>query len=47
MRFKLVLMTTIIFSNMYGTHPRLTLLDQYGDAAGILFLNSAAQVFIG
>ena len=33
-----------LFSNMYGVHPRLTLLDKNGDAAGILFLNSAAQV---
>ena len=30
-------------SNMYGTHPRLTILDKNGDAAGLLFLNSAAQ----
>ena len=28
---------------MYGVHPRLTLLDSEGRAAGILFLNSAAQ----
>ena len=30
-------------ANMYGVHPRLTLLDRNGDAAGLLFLNSAAQ----
>ena len=30
-------------TNMYGVHPRLTLLDSEGRAAGILFLNSAAQ----
>jgi hypothetical protein len=29
---------------MYGVHPRLTVLDKNGDAYGILFLNSAAQV---
>jgi hypothetical protein len=33
-----------LFSNMYGVHPRLTILDRNGDAAGLLFLNSAAQV---
>ena len=30
-------------ANMYGVHPRLTILDKNGDAAGLLFLNSAAQ----
>ena len=30
-------------TNMYGVHPRLTVLDQAGDAFGLLFLNSAAQ----
>ena len=30
-------------TNMYGVPPRLTLLDSEGRAAGILFLNSAAQ----
>ena len=30
-------------SNMYGVHPRLTIIDKNGDAAGLLFLNSAAQ----
>jgi hypothetical protein len=29
---------------MYGVHPRLTVLDRNGDAYGLLFLNSAAQV---
>ena len=29
--------------NMYGVHPRLTILDKNGHASGILFLNSAAQ----
>ena len=30
-------------ANMYGVHPRLTVLDSNGLAYGILFLNSAAQ----
>jgi len=30
-------------ANMYGVHPRLTVLDKSGKAFGILFLNSAAQ----
>ena len=30
-------------ANMYGVHPRLTIVDKNGDAAGLLFLNSAAQ----
>ncbi|XP_023345565.1 maltase-glucoamylase, intestinal [Eurytemora carolleeae] len=30
-------------TNMYGVHPRLTILDKNGDTAGLLFLNSAAQ----
>ena len=30
-------------ANMYGVHPRITVLDRNGMAYGILFLNSAAQ----
>ena len=30
-------------ANMYGVHPRLTLLDSSGAATGLLFLNSGAQ----
>ena len=30
-------------ANMYGVHPRLTVLDKSGKTFGILFLNSAAQ----
>ena len=30
-------------TNMYGVHPRLTVIDQSGDTFGLLFLNSAAQ----
>jgi hypothetical protein len=37
-------MTVALSSNMYGVHPRLTVLDRNGDAYGLLFLNSAAQV---
>jgi hypothetical protein len=37
-------MTIPLSSNMYGVHPRLTVLDRNGDAYGLLFLNSAAQV---
>ena len=33
-----------MYRNMYGVHPRLTILDKNGDTAGLLFLNSAAQV---
>ena len=34
----------LMYRNMYGVHPRLTILDKNGDTAGLLFLNSAAQV---
>jgi hypothetical protein len=37
-------MIVALSSNMYGVHPRLTVLDRNGDAYGLLFLNSAAQV---
>ena len=30
-------------ANMYGVHPRLTVLDKSGQSFGVLFLNSAAQ----